>query len=83
MSDKFNDAEAIIIVEGRTYALYKNGPLKRYPYIIDIVTGQIPNRQQLPIVKSYLRQYNVQIKENWTTHRYICQAISIAKAKSV
>lgn len=83
MSEKYYDAEAIITVEGKTYALYKNGSLKRHPYIIDTVTGQIPDRQQRPIMKSYLRQNGVQIKENWNTHWCIRQAISIANAKGV
>lgn len=81
MLEKYNDAEAIVTVEGKTYALYKKGPLKRYPYIVDTSTGGIPDGQQLPIVKSYLQQNSVNIGKTWNTHWCIFQAISIAKTK--
>ena len=52
MIEKYRDADAIVTIEGKEYALYKNSPLKKYPYMVDIATGGIPNQEQMPLLKS-------------------------------
>ena len=77
MIEKYRDADAIVTIEGKEYALYKNGPLKKYPYMIDIATGDIPHREQRPLLKSYLLFNGVNI-EPWDeriTHWCVRQAI--------
>lgn len=84
MIEKFGNADAIVTIEGKEYALYKNGPLKKYPYMIDVTTGGVPHREQRPLLKSYLLLNGVDI-EPWherTTHWCVHQAIKVARGKS-
>lgn len=83
MIEKYRDADAIVTIEGKEYALYKNGPLKKYPYMIDIATGDIPHREQRPLLKSYLLFNGVNI-EPWDeriTHWCVRQAIKVAQGE--
>lgn len=83
MIEKYRDADAIVTIEGKEYALYKNGPLKKYPYMIDIATGEIPHREQRPLLKSYLLFNGVNI-EPWDeriTHWCVRQAIKVAQGE--
>lgn len=85
MMKKYNDADAFISVEGREYALYKNGSLKRYPYMVDISTGEIPEGEQRPLLKAFLLSCKVNI-EPWkekNTHWCIKQAIKSARRKNL
>lgn len=81
MIEKYRDADAIITIEGKEYALYKNGPLKKYPYMIDIAIGGIPDREQLPLLKSYLLLNGVHIEPTWNTHWCVSQAIKVAQGE--
>ena len=83
MIEKYRDADAIVTIEGKEYALYKNGSLKKYPYMIDIATGEIPHREQRPLLKSYLLFNGVNI-EPWDerlTHWCVRQAIKVAQGE--
>ena len=83
MIEKYRDADAIVTIEGKEYALYKNGPLKKYPYMIDIAIGEIPHREQRPLLKSYLLFNGVNI-EPWDeriTHWCVRQAIKVAQGE--
>ena len=83
MIEKYSDADAIVTIEGKEYALYKNGPLKKCPYMVDIATGGVPHREQRPLLKSYLLLNGVNI-EPWNkriTHWCIRQAIKVAQGK--
>jgi len=42
MEEKYKRADAVITIKGRVYALYNKGTLKKYPYMVDISTGEIP-----------------------------------------
>lgn len=53
MIERYKDADTIVTIEGHEYALYKNGPLKKYPYMIDIYNGEIPEGKQRSLLKSY------------------------------
>ena len=44
--ERYKDADTVITIEGKEYALYKNGPLNKYPYMIDLSTGEIPQGKQ-------------------------------------
>ena len=79
MIEKYRDADAIVSIEGKEYALYKNGPLKKYPYMVDIVTGGIPNQEQMPLLRSYLLLNGIKIGPKWNTHWCVRQAIKIAQ----
>lgn len=84
MIERFGDADAIVTIEGKEYALYKNGPLKKYPYMIDVTTGGVPHREQRPLLKNYLLLNGVDI-EPWyerTTHWCVLQAIKVARGKN-
>lgn len=81
---KYEDADAIITIEGRKYALYKNGPLKENcPYMIDVATAEIPPRKQLPLLKSYLLSNGIskELLNERQTHWCICKAIEFAQGK--
>lgn len=67
MIEQYRDADAIITIQGKEYALYKKGPLKKYPYIVDISTGKIPHGAQRAILKPYLLQNGINI-EPWEEH---------------
>ena len=81
MMEKDRGADAIVTIEGKEYALYQYGPLKQYPYMVDMATGEIPDGKQLPLLKSYLRQNGVNIEPGWNTHWCIHQAIKVARGK--
>lgn len=78
---KYEDADAIVSIEGNEYALYKNGPLKKYPYIIDISTGEIPEGKQRSLLKTYLQQNGMDIEphKEELTHWWVRQAIKAAQ----
>lgn len=81
MMEKYNDADAIITIEGREYALYKNGPLKKYPYMVDISTGAIPQGDQRSLLRMYLLLHGVDI-EPWRErgpHWCVRQAIKVTQ----
>ncbi len=81
---EYKDADAIIVIDGRKYALYKKGPANQYPYMIDTATGEIPKGKQRSLLKSYLLQNGFDI-EPWTaqlTHWWIREAIKVAQSKS-
>ena len=83
MMEEYRDADAIVTIEGKEYALYKKGPLKKYPYMIDIATGEIPQGEQRSLLKSYLLLNGVNV-EPWDeriTHRCVRQAINVAQGK--
>lgn len=88
MDNKFPGAAAFISIEGKEYALFRKGPLKKdkhgnetIPYMIDTSTGQIPYRKQRPLLREYLLLHRVDIEpwEKRTTHWCIQQAIKVAK----
>lgn len=81
MIEKYSDADAIITIEGKEYALYKNGPLKKYPYMIDISTGGIPQGEQRPLLRTYLLLNGVDIEpwEERGPHWCVRQAIKVAQ----
>ena len=84
MIEKYNDADAIVTIEGKEYALYKkdHGPLNKYPYMVDIATGVIPPREQLPLLKSYLLlNSNIAPQDWWNTHQFVNRAIKVAQGK--
>lgn len=83
MIEKYRDADAIVTIEGKEYALYKkgHGRKKEYPYMIDIATGGIPDRKQRPLMNSYLLLNGISIGPLDTTHECIRQAITIAQRK--
>lgn len=81
MIEKYNDADAIITIEGSEYALYKNGPLKKYPYMVDISTGAIPQGDQRSLLRTYLLLHGVDI-EPWRErgpHWCVRQAIKVTQ----
>lgn len=82
MTEKYNDADAIVTIEGREYALYKNGPLKKYPYMIDTSTGAIPQGEQRSLLRTYLLLHGIDI-EPWgerVSHWCVRQAIKVAQS---
>jgi hypothetical protein len=69
--------DAEIYIDGRYYHLYIHGPLKKYPYMVDRETGEIPEGFQRPMLKEYLIRQGVDI-EPWkekTTHWCIKAAV--------
>lgn len=76
----YDDSDAIVIIEGKEYALYKNGPLRKYPYMVDISTGAIPQGKQRPLLRTYLLLHGVDIEslEERGPHWYVRQAIKVA-----
>ena len=83
MIEKYRDADAIVTIEGKEYALYKNGPLKKYPYMIDIATGEIPQGEQRPLLKSYLllNGINAELWDERGPHWFVRQAVKVAQGK--
>ena len=81
MMGKYSDADAIVTIEGKEYALYKNGPLKKYPYMVDVSTGGIPEGEQRPLLKTYLLLNGVDIEpwEERGPHWCVRQAIKVAQ----
>lgn len=81
MTENYRDADAIVTIEGKEYALYKkgHGSLSKYPYMVEIAIGVIPPREQLPLLKSYLQLNGVNVEPTWNTHWCVCQAIKVAK----
>ena len=79
MESLYKNADAIITIEGKQYALFKKGNLKKYPYMIDMSTGGIPEGQQRPLLKEYLVQHGADIEpwEEKTTHWCIRRAIEL------
>lgn len=79
--EKYRDADAIVTIEGNEYALYKNGPLKKYPYMVDISTGGIPEGKQRPLLKTFLLLNGVDIEpwEERGPHWCVRQAIKVAQ----
>lgn len=77
----YENADAIITISGKEYALFKKGPLSKYPYMVDIFTGTIPKGKQLSLLKSYLLQSraNIKLREDQGPHWYVRQAISVAR----
>ena len=77
--------DAVISIEGNEYALFNKGkgPLGKYPYMIDLSTGGIPDGFQRPLLKEFLLQHDVDIEpwEKKNTHWCIREAIKIAKKK--
>lgn len=81
MMEKYSDADAIVTIEGKEYALYKNGHLKKYPYMVDVSTGGIPQGEQRPLLKTYLLLNGVDIEpwEERGPHWCVRQAIKVAQ----
>lgn len=79
--EKYTDADAIVLIEGVEYALYKNGPLKRYPYMVDTSADRIPEGKQRSLLKTYLRQNGVDVElyAEELTHWWVRQAIKTAQ----
>lgn len=80
MKRKAFSADAEIYTGGRWYLLYAKGPLKKYPYMVDRETGEIPEGNQRPLLKEYLMKMGADI-EPWpvkTTHWCVKEAIRIA-----
>ena len=57
------------------------GTLKKYPYMVDISTGEIPEGEQRPILKDFLLLNGVDIEpwEEKTTHWCVRQAIKLVQ----
>lgn len=84
MIEKYRDADAIVTIEGRKYALYKkgHGSLNEHPYMVEIATGVIPQREQLPLLKSYLLlNSDIVPQDKWNTHQFVAQAIKVAQGR--
>lgn len=81
MMGKYSDADAIVTIDGKEYALYKNGPLSKYPYIVDTFTDAIPQGEQRLLLRKYLLLHGVNI-EPWKErgpHWFVRQAIKVAQ----
>lgn len=81
MMGKYSDADAIVTIGGKEYALYKNGPLSKYPYIVDTFTDAIPQGEQRLLLRKYLLLHGVNIKP-WKErgpHWFVRQAIKVAQ----
>lgn len=81
MMEKYSDADAIVTIDGKEYALYKNGPLSKYPYIVDTFTDVIPQGEQRLLLRKYLLLHGVNI-EPWKErgpHWFVRQAIKVAQ----
>lgn len=81
MIEEYNNADAIVTIEGKEYALYKNGSLRKYPYMVDVSTGGIPQGEQRPLLKTYLLLNGVNIEpwEERQSHWCVRQAIKVAQ----
>ena len=80
MMEKYSDADAIVTIEGKEYALYKNGPLSKYPYMVDSSTDAIPQGKQRSLLRAYLLLHGVNIEpwEDRGPHWCVRQAIKVA-----
>lgn len=85
MTGKYEDADTIVSIEGREYALYKNGPLNKYPYMVDISTGEVPLGKQRSLLRSYLWLKGIDIESlgERGPHWYVRQAIKVAQGRFV
>lgn len=85
MIEKYGDADAIVTIEGHEYALYKSGPLNKYPYMVDISTGEVPIGKQRSLLKSYLWLKGIDIESfgERGPHWYVRQAIKVAQGRFV
>lgn len=85
MMEKIDGADAVITIEGKKYALYKNGPLKNYPYIVDTSTGKIPQGRQRSLLKTYLQLNGMDVdpSKEQGPHWYVQQAIKVAQGKGL
>ena len=73
-------AEAIITIEGTEYALFKKSPLRKYPHMVDLSTGKIPDGDQFPLLRRFLVQNGVSKSDlGANTHTRVRQAIAIAQ----
>ena len=83
MIERYKDADTIITIEGKEYALYKNGPLNKYPYMVDLSTGEIPQGKQRSLLKNYLLLNEVDIESvgERGPHWYVRKAIKVAQGK--
>ena len=81
MMEKYSDADVIVTIEGKEYALYKNGPLKKYPYMVDVSTDEIPQGEQRSLLKTYLLLNGIDIEpwEERGPHWYVRRAIKVAQ----
>lgn len=78
---KYSDADAIVTIEGKEYALYKNGPFSKYPYMVDTSTDAIPQGKQRSLLRAYLLLHGVNIEpwEERGPHWCVRQAIKVAQ----
>lgn len=85
MMEKYTDADAIVIIEGKEYALYKKGSLKKYPYMVDTSTGGIPQGLQRSLLKTYLLLHGVDVEpwEERTSHWCLQAAIKVAQDNTI
>jgi len=85
MIEKYGDADTIIAIEGHEYALYKNGPLNKYPYMVDISTGEVPLGKQRSLLKSslWLKGIDIESFGERGPHWYVRQAIKVAQGRFV
>jgi len=81
--ETYKDADVIVTIEGKEYALYKKGPLNQHPYMVDISTGGIPRGEQRSLLRSYLRLSGIDINAfgKRETHWYVREAIKAAQGK--
>ena len=80
MIERYKDADTVITIEGKEYALYKNGPLNKYPYMIDLSTGEIPQGKQRSLLRNYLSLNGINIESfgERGPHWYVRKAIKVA-----
>lgn len=83
MIETYKDADAIISINEREYALYKNGALNKYPYMVDVSTGEIPQGKQRSLLKGYLLLNGIDIESfgERGPHWYVRKAIKVAQGK--
>lgn len=74
---RISSPDAEIYTGGRWYLLYSKGPLKKYPYMVDKETGEIPEGSQRPLLREYLMRIGIDTEGN-NTHQCIKEAIRIA-----
>lgn len=77
---KYTYAEVVVAIEGKEYALFKKSPLRKYPHMVDLSTGKIPDGDQRPLLGIYLLLNGVcKADLGVTTHDRVKQAIGIAE----
>lgn len=81
--ESYKSADAVISIEGKEYALFTGGPLSKYPYMVDISTGEILYGEQRPLLKVFLLQKGIDIEpwETRTTHWCVRQAVKAAQGR--